>query len=183
MNIESMNATQFWKLTDVSAGLSWTEKKRSISAGLQGLSEGELLDYSILFHNEREKAFTPTILCGAFLLSRGAFGHDYFLDFTDCLVATSSETFYSILRDPENLADHSELAACPEMHFSQLAMDILESRGGDVSEMLYQIEQRATPHRGPIFYRGKKDLEIITPATVSELLPKLFGALGEEAFR
>jgi len=177
-----MNENTFWSLIDASDGLPWSEKKDRILLHLRSLSLEDIIQYSVIFGEQRRKAFTPAILCGAYLLSKGWLSYDAFLDFSDCLVATSSRTFHAVVADAENLAAHPELGACPEMHFSQLGIDAYEMRGGDASLLVEKIEAARVSPRSQILYKGKIDLEIISREAAAELVPGLLEKFGKEAF-
>jgi hypothetical protein len=177
-----MTETDFWRLIEAAAlgADSWACKKRALLAQIATFDRVELVSFTALFDRMRKAAFTPEMLCGAALLYRGFFSYDSFLDFTDCLVVTSKEIYTKLIADPDQLVEHPELADCPEMHFSQLALDVFDARGGNALALLHEAVGSAEAPK--ITYGERRGMDILAPEIAAHLTPRLFTLYGKETF-
>jgi hypothetical protein len=179
-----MTELQFWRLIKISgnADVNWSTKRERMRSNLKQCSRSNLIDFAVHFQVNRKRAFTPGVLCGAFLWNRGWLTYDSFLDFTDCLVATCKRTLTEVIIEPDRLERHPELADCPEMHFHSLPLEVFVSLGENPDDLWDELE-KANPRRASVIRHGKlTGLGILRPEVAKKLTPRLFARFGADAF-
>jgi Protein of unknown function (DUF4240) len=181
---DKMTSAQFWRMIanarQESMG-SWEKEYTLLSSDLAKQTSTDWFHYTVFFQKARGRAFTPGVLCAAALWYRGYFSFDSFLDFTDCLVASSQEVLNSVIAEPDFLISYPELSEAPQMQFGHIGYEICRAEHCDADALRERVEAELTLPK-IIRYAGSEGLAIVTPENAKRLTPVLFERYGAIAF-
>lgn len=100
---------EFWRTID-SAGsepFNLATSCAQLSASLDGVGEGELLEFCATFDEKMDEAYTWELWAFAYLANGGC-GDDSFSDFRGSLILSGQAVFERAVNDPEALLDLGE---------------------------------------------------------------------------
>lgn len=150
-----MESEKFWALiAQMKSGCDSRESHyESCKNVLQGLTENELVDFSVQLALLRDKAYDWNLWAAAYIINGGC-SDDGFIDFRTGLVYQGKEVFESALKNPDSLVD---LAQAPELIeyelFAYAPEYVFEERetadvdlGDLVYEKLYELPKVNSPH-------------------------------------
>ncbi len=142
---------------------SLDEHYQSCTNVLKGLSEKELVDFSVQFTLFKDKAFDWNLWAAAYIINCGC-SDDKFIDFRTGLIFQGKKTFELVLDDPESLVDIESAQRLIDYElFGYAPRYVFEEKnpnGPDFDDLTYEKLYKLTRPRFPHGKAWGEDIDL-----------------------